>query len=74
MENLKPQFTPGQAMLSPAQPGPSVSIGSTSCAVGPGSSTNIGLLQQEIETLKDQLKDMTEKYETLKGIITLCYV
>lgn len=36
-----------------------------------GGSSNVSLLQQEIENLREQLKDLTEKYETLKGKINL---
>lgn len=68
VETLKPQFTPGQVMLSPGQPGPlGLSPGNTAGINMAGGSTNVSLLQQEIENLREQLKDLSEKYETLKG-------
>ncbi|EDS39730.1 150 kDa dynein-associated polypeptide [Culex quinquefasciatus] len=55
VETLKPQFTPGQSLTSPS-PAPS------------GTEERIHLLQlqQEIEDLKTQNKDLVEKLETLK--------
>ncbi|KAL0271853.1 UNVERIFIED_CONTAM: hypothetical protein PYX00_008817 [Menopon gallinae] len=67
VETLKPQFTPGQVMLSPGQPGPS---GTNPTAAGginmAGGSSNVSLLQQEIENLREQLKNLTDKYEALQ--------
>lgn len=63
METLKPQFTPGQVMLSPS---PALS-GSTTGINMMGGTNNVSLLQQEVENLREQLKDWQEKYETIMG-------
>jgi len=63
VENLKPQFTPGHMILSP---GPALS-GSTTGINMMGGINNVSLLQQEIENLRDQLKDCQERYETILG-------
>ncbi|XP_065076699.1 dynactin subunit 1 isoform X3 [Ochlerotatus camptorhynchus] len=54
VETLKPQFTPGQSLTSPSP--------------APSTEDRIHLLQmqQEIEDLKTQNKDLVEKLETLK--------
>lgn len=56
LETLKPQFTPGQSLTSPSP--------------APSSSTEDKIhnlqLQQENEDLKNQIRDVTEKLETLK--------
>lgn len=65
VETLKPQFTPGQVMLSPGQSAQQQITTNAPTNVGV---TNVSMLQQQIEGLKEQLKDVTEKYETLKGV------
>ncbi|XP_053697404.1 dynactin subunit 1 isoform X2 [Sabethes cyaneus] len=54
VETLKPQFTPGQSLTSPS-PAPSTE-----------DRIHLLQLQQEIEDLKTQNKDLVEKLETLK--------
>src|SRR5690349_13525974 len=56
LETLKPQFTPGQSLTSPS-PAPSSST-----------EDKIHMLQtqQENEDLKNQVRDLSEKLETLK--------
>ncbi|XP_069679025.1 dynactin subunit 1 isoform X4 [Periplaneta americana] len=58
VETLKPQYTPGQAMISPG------ASASASSAVEERLS-NLQY-QQEIENLKSEVKDLQEKIETLK--------
>uniref|UniRef100_A0A182S043 Dynactin subunit 1 n=1 Tax=Anopheles funestus TaxID=62324 RepID=A0A182S043_ANOFN len=60
VETLKPQFTPGQSLISPS-PAPTPA---------PGSSTedriHILQLQQELEEMRKLNSDLSEKLETLK--------
>lgn len=54
METLRPQFTPGQALISPVMQAPR--------------SSQVGFIDPlEYEGLKAQLQDVTEKLETIKG-------
>lgn len=57
LETLKPQFTPGQSLTSPSP--------------APSSSTEEKIhnlqMQQENEDLKNQVRDLTEKLDTLKA-------
>ncbi|XP_055613373.1 dynactin subunit 1 isoform X2 [Uranotaenia lowii] len=55
VETLKPQFTPGQSLTSP-----SPALSTTEDRI------HLMQLQQEIEDLKTQNKDLVEKLETLK--------
>ncbi|XP_058447001.1 dynactin subunit 1 isoform X2 [Malaya genurostris] len=55
VETLKPQFTPGQSLTSPS-PAPSTTE----------DRIHLLQLQQEIEDMKTQNKDLVEKLETLK--------
>lgn len=55
LETLKPQFTPGQALTSPSPAPPSVE-----------DKLHTLQQQQECEDLKNQVRDLTEKLETLK--------
>lgn len=70
METLKPQFTPGQVMLSPS---PALS-GSTTGINMMGGNNNVSLLQQEVENLREQVKDWQEKYETIIGLLIICFL
>lgn len=56
METLKPQFTPGQSLTSPS-PAPSSATEDKIYSLQ---------VQQENEELKNQVRDLTEKLETLK--------
>lgn len=56
METLKPQFTPGQSLTSPA----------LTAQHSVEDKLNTLQLQQENDELRNQIKDLTEKLETLK--------
>jgi TolA-binding protein len=61
VETLKPQYIPGQAMISP---------GASSCSPNTVEEKLNNLQnQQEFENLKSEIRDLQEKIETLKGII-----
>jgi hypothetical protein len=60
VETLKPQYIPGQAMISPG----------ASCSPNTVEERLSNLQnQQEIENLKSEVRDLQEKIETLKGMI-----
>lgn len=62
METLKPQYIPGQAMISP---------GASSCSASTVEDKFSNLQnQQESENLKSEIRDLQEKIDTLKGMIT----
>jgi dynactin 1 len=60
VETLKPQYIPGQAMISPGASGSPNTV-----------EEKISNLQnqQEIENLKSEVRDLQEKIETLKGML-----
>jgi len=61
VETLKPQYIPGQAMISP---------GASSCsATAVEEKFNNLQNQQETENLKSEIRDLQEKIDTLKGMI-----
>jgi len=61
VETLKPQYIPGQAMISP---------GASSCSANAVEEKFSNLQnQQENENLKSEIRDLQEKIETLKGMI-----
>ena len=61
METLKPQYIPGQAMISP---------GASSCSASTVEDKFSNLQnQQESENLKSEIRDLQEKIDTLKGMI-----
>uniref|UniRef100_A0A182Q6N6 Dynactin subunit 1 n=1 Tax=Anopheles farauti TaxID=69004 RepID=A0A182Q6N6_9DIPT len=60
VETLKPQFTPGQSLISPS-PAPTPAPGSTT-----EDRIHILQLQQELEEVRKQNADLSEKLETLK--------
>nr|CAD7568248.1 unnamed protein product [Timema californicum] len=67
VETLKPQFTPGQSMISPGASGMS-----SSGAAGAGYTmeerlTNLQY-QTEVDNLQAEIRDLNEKLETLKGL------
>lgn len=62
VETLKPQYIPGQAMISPG-----ASSGSTTVEE---KLSNLHS-QQEIENLKSEVADLQEKIETFKGLPVL---
>nr|CAD7194602.1 unnamed protein product [Timema douglasi] len=69
VETLKPQFTPGQSMISPGASGMS-----SSGAAGAGYTmeerlTNLQY-QTEVDNLQAEIRDLNEKLETLKGLYT----
>jgi dynactin 1 len=59
VETLKPQYIPGQVMISPG-----ASSGSATVEEKLSNLQN----QQEIENLKSEVVDLQEKIETLKGL------
>jgi hypothetical protein len=60
VETLKPQYIPGQAMISP----------SASSCCGNTVEEKFNLQNQhEIENMKTEIRDLQEKIETLKGMI-----
>ena len=61
METLKPQYIPGQAMISPGA--------SSSSANTFEDKFNNLQNQQEVENLKSEIRDLQEKIDTLKGMI-----
>lgn len=73
VETLKPQFTPGQVLASPGA-GLNTSVLSSLQAQSGGGGGDVGerlshlQLQQENDSLKAQLRDVTEKLDTLKGL------
>lgn len=86
METLKPQFTPGQVLASPgANLNNSILsphsagqfIGQAGMGGSGGGAGDIGerlnhlQLQQEIDSLKAQNRDLTEKLDTLKGFCSI---
>ncbi|XP_044734295.1 dynactin subunit 1 isoform X2 [Chrysoperla carnea] len=56
VETLKPQFTPGQSIISP---------GMSASSTVEEKFTNLQY-QQEVDNLRSQVRDLTEKLETLK--------
>jgi dynactin 1 len=58
VETLKPQYIPGQAMISPG----------ASCSNTVEEKLSSLQNQQEIENLKCEVRDLQEKIETLKGM------
>lgn len=81
VETLKPQFTPGLVLASPGA-GMNTSVLSSPQVGhgggGGGGGGDVGerlnhlQMQQENDTLKAQVRDLTEKLDTLKGMYFLC--